>query len=572
MSEISKKVISILKQATENCVSAAKISQEKGLNPAYVSNIIQKLDFRFKKGLVPKQEYTDIMTAYNKYLESAGVGTRAKGRMTKSVGSFQTENIIGLSKQEEADLLYDADADDAYDERSKGDILRGRSTFKDRHGINIKKITGYKYKILIKGEKALEGSFSREQMDAVYGFYSGMDGAGMTLRAVSREFPHLTYRDFKRILRAFNITKASLPVAPHTMEEMEEDDLVRLVQRNKENTVLKKLEGGRNKYFEKRYMESQREIYDIKSDSEWVDRIVNNVLEKNKGIFAGKVKRMTKSSTSSKRKTSSIPSKPLITIFGDIHYGKKFDNPIYGRGYNRDIAHARIMDIARETVLEAKRKNSPEIVMICMGDIIESALEDGMHPGHYLEMDLFQEEQVDFATGSLQEMIEYVYNNTDVKLTVCFIHGNHDRIAAKRDEDKSRTAGKIVSGFLARLFKNHTDRLTIESPKNNLLKKLIGGICIFAQHGDSSLAKKKPSELINLWGEGNGYYHLLLKGHWHSLKTEEGTNFIAIQAPSVASTDKFIMEELGNNNLPGFIIGSEPEGCRGFDYKKITLY
>ena len=108
-------------------------------------------------------------------------------------------------------------------------------------------------------------------------------------------------------------------------------------------------------------------------------------------------------------------------------------------------------------------------------------------------------------------------------------------------------------------------------PKNNLCKIVKENICIFVQHGDSSLSKKKPSELVNLYGEP-GCFTILVQGHWHSLKVEEGTNFIALKVPSVASSDKYILEELGNNNLPGFITGKQPEIGYGFDYNKITLY
>ncbi len=94
---------------------------------------------------------------------------------------------------------------------------------------------------------------------------------------------------------------------------------------------------------------------------------------------------------------------------------------------------------------------------------------------------------------------------------------------------------------------------------------------MFLQHGDSSLSKKKPSELVNLHGEP-GCYTVLLQGHWHTLKAEEGTNYVMIKIPSVTSTDAYIMETLGNNNLPGFIMGHEPENCYGFNYSKITLY
>jgi hypothetical protein len=248
----------------------------------------------------------------------------------------------------------------------------------------------------------------------------------------------------------------------------------------------------------------------------------------------------------------------------------KFDNTIFGRGYNKDVAHERIMEIASKTIEEAKKMKTKEIVAISLGDLIECAMEDGMHPGHSMEMDLFQDEQIFFAIDSLIAMINEMLSKTDCKITFCSIHGNHDRIGIGRDDDKSRTAGKVITGMIKRLMANE-ERLEVVMPKNNLLKMKKSNICVLAQHGDSSLNKRKPSELINLFGEGTSCYHLLLKGHWHSLKVDEGTNFLTITAPSVASADKYIMEELGHNNLPGFILGSEPN-CYGFDYKKITLY
>jgi predicted phosphodiesterase len=185
-------------------------------------------------------------------------------------------------------------------------------------------------------------------------------------------------------------------------------------------------------------------------------------------------------------------------------------------------------------------------------------------------MDIFQEDQILYAVDSLQKMLNEFLINTDCKITYCSIHGNHDRMAQGRDEDKSRTAGKVITGFISRLMANE-ERLEVIMPKNNLLKLKKGNICLFAQHGDSGLNKKKPHELINLIGEGTSCYHVLLKGHWHSLKAEEGTNFLTITAPAVTSADKYILEELGHNSLPGFILGHEPN-CYGFDYKKITLY
>lgn len=578
--------LSILNKAIKNGTNVTKEAEKAGFGSSYIGGVLRNIESRKDRGSISKEEYNAFMNVYDDYARSEGAGksiVKRLERKTKSaVDSYavRQSNPLNLKNEEVNDLEYNADADDAYDERSKGDIIRGKESFKDRHGMKLKRITGYKYKILIHGEKPLEGSFAREQMDAVYRLYSGMDGAGMTLRAVAREFPDLSYRDFKRILRAFNITKSSLPVSPHIMEEMSEDEIVSQIRRNKEHSVLKKLDDDRSHHYEKRLLQTQREILDIKAEAYWVEEVISKFFDQGKykellRSTAPKkaVKERTNKTKSSKKSEAEKVGKPVMCVFGDIHFGKKFDSPIFGRGYNKDIAHERIMKIAEEAVAEVSRKNSSELIMLSMGDLIESSLEEGIHAGHYAEMDLHQSEQIFFATESIIKMIEYVICNTNAKITFASIHGNHDRMAMGRDEDKSRTGGQLVSGFVKRIIDlKYPNKVEFLIPENNLFRLVKGNLCIFAQHGDSALSKKRPAELMTLFGEGNEYYHTFFKGHWHYLKAEEGTNSLAIQVPAVASTDRYILEEVGSNCLPGFIIGSEPEMGRGFDYKKITLY
>jgi hypothetical protein len=564
MNEALRTGISILRYAIDNHVSAKEASLKNGKGKNYISNIVERTKTNLKNGTISREEFNAFDRVYNEYINVEG---RKYGH-SKPIEIYEHE-VETLSKKEIDDINYDADADDAYDERSVGEIIRGKEAFTDRNGVALKKITGYKYRILIKGEPALTGSFSRSEMDAVYRLYSQMDGAGLALRAVAREFNNLSFRDFKRILRAFNITKSSLAVAPHIMEEFSEEEIVAYIRRNKENSILKKLDNDRHKYYEKRYLETQKEIVEIKTQTDWIEEVMDKYFEKNRQKITSVQSKLKVASKNNNKKALKNTTAPLMVIFGDVHYGKKYDNPVFGRGYNKDIAHERIMEIAKNAVEESKNRNSSEVVLICLGDILETASE-GMHPGHYLEMDLYQDEQVFFALDSFMEMITYVLQNTNpnVKVTFSSIHGNHDRIGMMRDSDKNRTGGKMVTGFLERIMKN--DRLEFNVPKNNLLKLVKGNLCIFAQHGDSPLSKKKPAELLNLFGENRKYF-VSLQGHWHRTKIEEGTNFVSITTPSVASTDKFILEELGNNNLPGYLIGHETE-AGGFDYKKITLY
>lgn len=78
-------------------------------------------------------------------------------------------------------------------------------------------------------------------MNLIYRLYSYY-GSSLTQRQVSRHFPDYSLVDFKRILRAFNITKASSPFAPHVIEEHTPEELQEMQLREKENDFLKAVE------------------------------------------------------------------------------------------------------------------------------------------------------------------------------------------------------------------------------------------------------------------------------------------------------------------------------------------
>lgn len=570
MNQKIKNSIEILQYAIKNNISAKKASFALGKGKSYVSDTLRFLDRNIKNGSVSKEEAKQFKELHNKYLNKKNTASAPRPVKPLIQGSllpsdFDFTNLLSqdpqdtelqLTPEELLEVQYDAETDDNYDERSLGEAIRENG-----------KISQYHYKILVKNQEPLEGYFSREEMDRVYRLYSNLDGAGLTLRGVSREFPNLTFRDFKRIIRAFNIVKQSVPVAPHILEEKTEDEIVQLIIRNKENLVFKKLENERNRLIEKYLLEAQRKIVNYQKDEEWIDKIINKYIDYSKQSNPNPD---LKKETFKVEKKQELTGKPTICVFGDIHYGKRFDNPIYGRAYNKTIAHERVMQIAETVINDYKARKPQKIIMVCVGDLVESIMEEGMHPGHLYEMDLFQEEQIFYAVDSMKEMINLILKNTECKIDFHAIQGNHDRIGVGRDDDKNRTAGKIISKILQREIEQTSDRIVFNIPKNNLVRMVIGKLMLFIQHGDSGLSKKKPADIINLHGEP-GCYAILLQGHWHSLRSEEGSNYISMKIPSVASTDKFILEELGNNNLAGFIMGHEPDDCYGFNYSKITL-
>lgn len=126
-----------------------------------------------------------------------------------------------------------------------------------------RKIKYYKYQIFRRNKAPLCGKLTREEMNTIHRLYSYY-GDSLTQRVISRHFVDLSLIDFKRILRAFNITKASAPFAPHMFEEFSEDELRDIQLREKENSFLRKAEEDQIKNTEKLLKKYAQENLDLK--------------------------------------------------------------------------------------------------------------------------------------------------------------------------------------------------------------------------------------------------------------------------------------------------------------------
>lgn len=125
------------------------------------------------------------------------------------------------------------------------------------------KIKYYVYQIYRRNKSPLTGKLTREEMNTIHRLYSYY-GDALTQRVVSRHFVDLSLVDFKRILRAFNITKASAPFAPHMIEEYSEEELREIQLREKENSFLRKAEEDQIKNNEKLLRKYAQENIELK--------------------------------------------------------------------------------------------------------------------------------------------------------------------------------------------------------------------------------------------------------------------------------------------------------------------
>jgi predicted phosphodiesterase len=385
-------------------------------------------------------------------------------------------------------------------------------------------------------------------------------------QSCSQLLPFINFLDFTKIIRVFNIRKTSL-IPKHILEEKNEDEIAELVLKAKATSVYKKVVEQRPIFVERELKNVQKQLLELKEDRLFIDDTINK-------YFNNKPQSEVKSVVNDNRKVikNNIGDNSNIAycLFSDIHYGKKFDRPIFGRGYNKEIAHERVMEVAHKTVQYCQVYKPTKLIIGFFGDLIENFLEQGFHASQVLNQDLQQDEQIFFAVDSLKEALLYMYDNlsfVNIDMYACF--GNHDRMSENRSDDKNRTPAKIAFKILQRELK---EKINIYIDKSNIVNVKTGDIQLIGFHGDNSLIKRKNHELVNLYGGGNTTYHLVVSGHYHRTKIETGTNYMGISLPSLASVDDFILEDLGLNNLPGFILGRQTPNQKAFDYSYINLY
>jgi len=496
-----------------------------------------ELDLGFYEGFIKKIFISNSIKESSRYFELVEL----KNKYNSLKGIKTTSSIVHR---------VDIDKEEKYDNRSTWIGNRDEDN----------KIIDYSFTIYVQGEKPFVGKLTREQLETIHQYYPHV-----TMMNVSSYFPYLTFQQFKRVIRCFNITKDMLfPL--HILEEHTEEEIAEFALKNKASASLNKIVEKRSSFIEKKYFESQEKIHDLQNIQKFIEESIEKYYT---------------------REESNELSKPQIfgqytdicyLMYSDIHYGKKYNNPVFGRGYNKDIAHERMMQICKKTVDYIKFKNLNKLYILFGGDMYESIMTGGMRAEHLKSMDVTGIDQLIFGVDSQIEFLNVLRNElgNEFPIVVTYIGGNHDRIGKDRDDDQERTGSLIAYHMIEREFKNDNfirfniprKQVYVEKHQNHDMNDL----CIIAHHGDAEIIKKKGHELVNLYGIGTSGYHLVVNGHWHSseISFNAGTNYMEISLPSVCSVDEFILDRLGNNQLPGFLLGICENS--GFSFTNEVLY
>ena len=143
--------------------------------------------------------------------------------------------------KEEEDLINLYETLTSKETKSTNIETDDRSTITEIRDDSTNELVAYKFEIYRRDKEPIIGTFTADEMQSIYAMYSYY-GEGLTQRQVSRLFPEYSLVDFRRILRAFNITKSCSCFAPHMYEKYTEEQLEEMHLRIKENNFLKKAE------------------------------------------------------------------------------------------------------------------------------------------------------------------------------------------------------------------------------------------------------------------------------------------------------------------------------------------
>ena len=274
------------------------------------------------------------------------------------------------------------------------------------------KITGYKFEIFRRNKPAITGVFTRNEMNSVYRMYTYY-GSGLTQQIVSRYFPDYSLIDFKRILRAFNITKASSPFAPHMYEEYTEDELKEMHLREKENDFLKRIEKDEVK--DLRALVTKLTKENSKSlNKELIETTIKNTVKDYKEL-----------PVNINNKEAKYPD--LIIWLSDLHigaYNAEYSSFVTLPNYDKEEIKARLTKIVQTFV----GQSYGAVYVVNLGDSIDSYNKETTRGGHQLPGVMDDKE---ISETYIECMVEFFKSlKTNVKSDefnyLCIGESNHD--------------------------------------------------------------------------------------------------------------------------------------------------
>jgi hypothetical protein len=459
MKQISRRydtAINIINFAIENKCSIKAASEHYGFDGSFITNYLNRGDINanLTKGTITQNEYNHIFNLFSTYNS-----TKSKHNtidITSTVNNLisKLDAHISLNEPSNDDTNLDLIYNDILTKTKKGltnfevkdlSILTGLyNTYKDKFGnINPKlnnnfkrafkeesdqtleekydkrsynnvirdedgKIVKYTFKILVRDEPDFVGELTREQMETIYSNYPYI-----TQKSCSQYFPYLTFPQFKKIVRCFNITKDML-FPQHILEEKTDEEAAKLALKHKELSAYKKFQELKPVFLEKELHDTKQELFKLKKQREGFDILLKDYISEYVEQLTPIIKNTNRISN------SEFSDKALVIYLSDMHIGAENKEVQYSSEYNKDVYLDRLSNILVNVEEELDTHEFEKIYIVGLGDQIDGFNAETTRGGHALPQNLTNKEQFNIYLNS---MIGFVDKLTDMfDGTIEFIH------------------------------------------------------------------------------------------------------------------------------------------------------
>jgi len=368
-----KNLLNILDYSINNNKTITETELILGFYTSYFTKRKNTLEKNLVNGRFDSKLYSILEGLHNNYLESRHVSK-----------------------------INNQDIEKSFDERTKTDVIRNSGGL----------INKYTYNILVRDEKDFIGELTREQMETIVSNYPYV-----TQKNCSAYFPYLTFVEFKKILRAFKITKDSL-FPQHLLEELDENTLAELALKAKEKAGLKKFVELKPIVIEKQLREVQEELFKLKEEKDFIVDAIKEILKDDE--------------VSSKNyfKYEKLNSEKALFIWlADTHIGSCNKGALYSKPYNKDVYYDRLKQILTEIKDQGDLYNRFDKITIgSLGDCLNSVNGYTTRGGHQLPENMNPKEQFQVYIESMIWFVDEIHK-MNISNNIEFVSvegGNHD--------------------------------------------------------------------------------------------------------------------------------------------------
>lgn len=357
----------------------------------------------------------------------------------------------------------------------------------------------YIFEIFRKDAPTFKGRLDRKEMELIYSLYS-IYGQNLTQKIVSRNFPEYTFVEFKRILKAFNIYKASSPFPTHLLEELSEEELYQRTLREKENNITRRLEKDELKEANKLINKLVKENQDVKKQLDSINNIKVNLTGLNNYSY---IPSNIKSDTS------------IIIHLSDLHIGSKCEsNTLYPNKWDKEELERRL-EILADKIYELGHFDT--LILNLLGDNLDGMDNQTARRDHIMPQNMDNMEQVSTFIEVMSKFILRIRNFANKVKIYSVKDGNHDGIT-----------GYVATLALINVIQNIAPEISSLLFKDFIGKYTFKGHTYLLCHGkDDKFMKRglplnldeKSKIMIYEWLEENGVHgdntHFI-KGDLHS--------------------------------------------------------